>query len=79
MPESEECPSCGMDGLIEMKYATIKVKERAACPFWDVIEPEGEICRANGGLPCPEDGPIWPDCCPLLCNDGVLVEVDNGY
>jgi len=73
---ADECPEC--DGeLVEMNYTEIKVKERSACPFWDSVEPEGEICRANGGLPCPEEGPIWPDCCPLLNSDGVLVEVDK--
>ena len=65
-----------MEGLIEKKYETIKVKERVCCPFWDVVDPEGEICRVNG-IPCPEEGPMWPDCCPLLNNDGVLVEVDK--
>lgn len=72
--EKEDCPSCTGE-LIELKYETIKVQERVACPFWDVVEPEGEICRINAIL-CPEEGSIWPDCCPLLNNDGVLVEVE---
>lgn len=71
-----ECPACGMDGLVEVRYETIKVQKRASCPFWDIIEPEGEICRAIG-IHCPKEGPIWPDCCPLLCSDGVLVEVNK--
>lgn len=75
-PEAKtDCPSCDSE-LIEMKYETIKVRERSACPFWDVVDPEGEICRINA-IECPEEGPIWPDCCPLLNNNGVLVEVES--
>jgi hypothetical protein len=75
MSEQENCPSCNGE-LQELELLNIKVSERIACPFWDVNERNEGICRIFD-TECPEEGEIWPDCCPLLTHDGVCVELDQ--
>ena len=53
--------------MAEENIQIIDVKDRGECPFCH----DGR-CRADGFV-C--EGKKFPECCPLICNDKVIVKI----